>query len=106
MLRFQNILVPYDFDDLSAFALDYAVALGERLNASITLLHVVQVRVHGPHATPYPPPDLAEQVETAAGREQRSSRHVETATSPSSPSSAGARRGRRSCGRPRSSLST
>jgi nucleotide-binding universal stress UspA family protein len=66
MSNVQKILVPYDFDDISPQALDYAVDLAEKLGASITLLHVAEVHVHGPNATPYPPPDVAEQLEAAS----------------------------------------
>jgi nucleotide-binding universal stress UspA family protein len=58
----KRILVPYDFDELSPRALDYAVDLAKKLGASIDLFHVAEVRVYGPDATPFPPPDVAEQL--------------------------------------------
>lgn len=61
-----KILVPYDFDEVSPRALDYAVSLAQRLGASIDLLHVAEVRVYGPHAAPFPPPDVIEQLEAAS----------------------------------------
>lgn len=38
----QHILVPLDFSDCALRALDYAVTLGRQVQASVTLLHVVQ----------------------------------------------------------------
>jgi nucleotide-binding universal stress UspA family protein len=62
----KRILVPYDFDEISSRALDYAVDLAKKLDASIDLLHVAEVRVYGPRATPFPPPDVAEQIVAAS----------------------------------------
>lgn len=45
-LAIKNILVPVDFSDGSKRALEYALALGEKLGAQVTVLHVVD----------YPPP--------------------------------------------------
>jgi universal stress protein A len=41
-LSFKQILVPIDFSDCSVSALDYALALGEKLGTKLTLLHVVE----------------------------------------------------------------
>lgn len=38
-----NILVPTDFSDLSKVAIDYAIALSNKLNGNVTLLHVVTI---------------------------------------------------------------
>lgn len=38
-----NILVPTDFSDLSRVAIDYAVKVANKLNGTLTLLHVVTV---------------------------------------------------------------
>ncbi len=38
----RRILVPCDFSDCSRAALDYAVALAGKLDASVTLLHVIE----------------------------------------------------------------
>ncbi len=40
-LTIQNILVPTDFSECSERALDYAVALGVKFGAQITLLHIL-----------------------------------------------------------------
>ncbi|MEM6532469.1 MAG: universal stress protein [Myxococcota bacterium] len=45
-LTIKKILVPVDFSDDSRPAVDYAIALGDKLGAEVTLLHVVD----------YPPP--------------------------------------------------
>ncbi len=45
--RLQKILVPIDFSDCSKKALQYAIAFAEFFDASITLLHVVQVSLPG-----------------------------------------------------------
>ena len=39
----QHILVPTDFSDYANHALDYAIELANRLQARLTLLHVVQL---------------------------------------------------------------
>ena len=38
---FRRILVPTDFSDRSELAIDYAVELARRMNAQLTLLHVL-----------------------------------------------------------------
>ena len=43
---FKQILVPIDFSDCSASALNYALALGEKFGAKVTLLHVVEPAVY------------------------------------------------------------
>jgi universal stress protein A len=45
--QLQKILVPIDFSDCSKKALQYAIAFAEFFDASITLLHVVQVSLPG-----------------------------------------------------------
>ncbi len=39
---FQAILVPIDFSEPAARALDYAIEWGSQLNAHLTLIHVIQ----------------------------------------------------------------
>ena|SRR5579862_5996885 len=45
-LSLKQILVPVDFSDCSVNALDYALALGEKLGTKLTLLHVVEPAVY------------------------------------------------------------
>ena len=45
-LSFKQILVPIDFSDCSVGALDYALALGQKLGTKLTLLHVVEPAVY------------------------------------------------------------
>lgn len=49
-LTLKRILVPVDFSECSRRALKYAGALASRLNAQITLLHVVKTTYPGSHA--------------------------------------------------------
>ena len=78
----KRILVPYDFDEISPRALDYAIDLAGELGAKIDLLHVAEVRVYGPRRAPFPPPDVAEQIVAASladlreAVEARRDRHV------------------------------
>ena len=44
----QHILVPVDFSEPSQQVLDYAIALAGKLEASLTILHVIQRPVLGP----------------------------------------------------------
>jgi universal stress protein A len=63
---FRRILVPTDFSQRSALAIDYAVELARRMNAQLTLLHVLPE----PSALDYniggfPPEELAKAKEGA-----------------------------------------
>ncbi len=72
MKAFQHILVPIDFSEPSREALRYAVAIGEKFDSKITLLHVVQdIALMLPDAippSPLPIPTL-EQMSEAAKRQ-------------------------------------
>jgi len=48
-LLIRRVLVPIDFSDCSMHALNYAMALAERFDARIILLHVVEPAVHSEH---------------------------------------------------------
>ena len=48
MARFQQILVPIDFDRTSTDALEYAVELAAKLGAHVTVLHVLQAPPYDP----------------------------------------------------------
>jgi nucleotide-binding universal stress UspA family protein len=62
----KKILFPYDFDEASDRALEFAKGLARTLGAAITLVHVCEVRVHGPHRDNLPVPDIFEQLEAGA----------------------------------------
>lgn len=44
----QHILVPLDFSEQSQHVLDYAIDLADKLEARLTVLHVIQRPVFGP----------------------------------------------------------
>ena len=54
-LRLQKILVPTDFSDYAAKALDYAIAFAERHQAEIILLHVVEPTYYAEFDQSVPP---------------------------------------------------
>jgi universal stress protein A len=61
IFKLQHILVPVDFSDCSAKALQYAVALARQFNARLTLLHVVApYRAYCPEAPILEMPTLEE----------------------------------------------
>ena len=62
----KKILFPYDFDDASDHALEFAKGLAQTLGAAITLIHVCEVRVHGPRRDNIPVPDVFEQLAATA----------------------------------------
>jgi len=67
MLEIRNILVPVDFSDHAAEALDHAVSLAKVLGARIHLLHCYAIRVGG--VSPYGlviPENLDREVRDAA----------------------------------------
>jgi universal stress protein A len=70
MFQIRHILVPVDFSDHSAHALDVAVSLAQSFGAQIHLLHCYQIRVGG--VSPYGlviPESLDREVrEAAAGK--------------------------------------
>jgi len=57
VVRFQTLLVPHDFSDDAAAALEAAVELARRLGAQLHLLHVYQqpVDVLSPYGVAVPP---------------------------------------------------
>jgi nucleotide-binding universal stress UspA family protein len=69
---FKRILVPTDFSDASHLALNYAIDLARRYDASIELLHVID---EPSYVTAYPDsyfaglPDLLKQVQQDAERQ-------------------------------------
>ncbi len=66
----QKILVPVDFSDHSARALDYAVDLAKALGSSVHLLHCYQINVGG--VSPYGvviPESLDRDMREAASRQ-------------------------------------
>jgi universal stress protein A len=48
-LLIKRVLVPIDFSDCSVHALDYALALAERFEAKVILLHVVEPAAYSDH---------------------------------------------------------
>jgi nucleotide-binding universal stress UspA family protein len=67
-MTFRYILVPIDFDETSDRVLKTAIDLAQSVNASITVLHTVEVP---PYAYAYfgaalPPPDILSSLEGAA----------------------------------------
>jgi nucleotide-binding universal stress UspA family protein len=62
----KTILFPYDFDDVSDRTLGFASSLAKKLGAAITLVHVSEVKVYGPHKEPFPAPDVFEQLAASA----------------------------------------
>ena len=64
----KKILFPYDFDEVSDDALELAKGLAQTLGATITLIHVCEVRVHGPRRDNLPVPDVFEQLAASASQ--------------------------------------
>jgi len=62
---FSHILLPTSFDEPSQRALNAAIALAQRLDASLTLLHVYQLPVYTYYGTVWPT-DFVASVEAAA----------------------------------------
>jgi nucleotide-binding universal stress UspA family protein len=63
MLRFNKILVPVDFSEMSTAALDYAVDLAATFGATISVLHVYQLPVYSfPDAVLVTPASLATEI--------------------------------------------
>jgi nucleotide-binding universal stress UspA family protein len=65
----KSILLAYEFDDVCPRVLPFARELARTLGATLTLLHVAEVKVYGPHKAPFPPPDVAEQLAATATEE-------------------------------------
>jgi nucleotide-binding universal stress UspA family protein len=67
MLSLRQILVPVDFTETSDRALDYAVEVARKFDASITVLHAYQIPVYGfPEGAYITSADVASQLSTAA----------------------------------------
>ena len=47
MLNIRRILVPTDFSETSERALDYAIELAEKMNASVTVMHAYEIPIVG-----------------------------------------------------------
>jgi nucleotide-binding universal stress UspA family protein len=61
-----HVLVPIDFSPYAGQALDYAIALAQKLQARITLLHVIQPQlIVGADIGAWPSPSFIEELETA-----------------------------------------
>jgi nucleotide-binding universal stress UspA family protein len=61
-----HVLVPIDFSPYAEQALDYAIALAPKLQARVTLLHVIQAPlVAGADMGVWPSPAFIEELETA-----------------------------------------
>ncbi|MGD0527271.1 MAG: universal stress protein [Polyangiaceae bacterium] len=67
-IPFRRILVPIDFTEVSAHALDWAIELAASLGASITVMHSYAIPVVGfPDGALIPTPQVASDLGTAAG---------------------------------------
>jgi nucleotide-binding universal stress UspA family protein len=67
MLELRQILVPVDFTETSDRALDYAVELARKFEASITVLHSYQIPVYAfPEGAYITTADVAAQISNAA----------------------------------------
>ena len=63
-MTIQHILVPTDFSPYAEQALDYAIALAKRLQARVTLIHVISPVLWGTGDVPAaPPPTYCEAIE-------------------------------------------
>ena len=66
MTAFKHILFPTDFGESSQRALDVAVELAQNFEASLTLLHTVEVPTYAYSGIAFPTIDLLTSVEDAA----------------------------------------
>jgi nucleotide-binding universal stress UspA family protein len=65
-MTIHHVLVPIDFSPYAGQALDYAIALAQKLQARITLLHVIQPQlIAGADMGAWPSPSFIEELETA-----------------------------------------
>ena len=71
MNEFKHVLVPVDFSESSARALDVAVDLAARYGASLTLVHACETPVYGYSPAGAIPFDYLTPLQDAAGRELR-----------------------------------
>lgn len=66
----QHFLVPIDFSPYAEQALDYAIALAQKLQAHVTLLHVIQPPlVAGADMGVWPSPAFLDELEAAITRD-------------------------------------
>ncbi len=67
VLNLQHILVPVDFTETSDRAIEYALELAKRVEASVTILHAYHIPVFGfPDGTYIAAPAVAAELSTAA----------------------------------------
>ena len=69
MVAFRQILVPTDFGKYAGRALDVAVELSEKFDASLTLLHVYEIPIYAYSAMSFMPAELLASVAEAAQKE-------------------------------------
>lgn len=62
----RHILVPHDFSETAERALGFALDLGQRLGARLSLLHAYEIVAYGFAEAPSMSEELAEQIESAA----------------------------------------
>ncbi|MDI3292030.1 universal stress protein [Polyangium sp. 15x6] len=68
-MPFQKIVVPIDFEETSAYALERALELAEKLGAEVTVVHVYSLIVYTfPDGSYLPASELAEVVRQGAQR--------------------------------------
>src|SRR4051794_29562655 len=68
-MAFKHLLVPVDFTDASARALDYALELAGKLGAEVSIVHAYQVPSYTfPEGAFLPTADLAARIADAAQR--------------------------------------
>lgn len=62
----RHILVPHDFSETAERALGFALDLGRRLGARLTILHTYEIATYGFAEAPSVSEELTEQIESAA----------------------------------------
>jgi len=65
-MQLKKILVPTDFGDAAAEALAYAVALADKFEARITLLHAYEIPIYAYSTATYLTTDVLKAIEAAA----------------------------------------
>jgi nucleotide-binding universal stress UspA family protein len=71
-MTIEHILVPIDFSEYSDHALDYAIPFASKLQARLTLLHVIEVFPVSDTEAVMLPPDYFLELEVSANRQMRS----------------------------------
>src|SRR5438105_4011477 len=69
MITFKHILIPVDFGEPSARAIDLGLALVEKFSATLTLVHVCEIPVYTYAGAGITPLDLLTPIEGAARKE-------------------------------------